>query len=211
MASAFAAPPLTLRSCKCDRSAPCLFSIELQTSPPLMMLSTSPTVAIRHAAPGDIASISRLHARVFGPGRFARSAYRVREGKGHLSRFCLVACLGDDIIASVRTTEITIGGKSGAVLLGPIAVDSMHRSLGLGSNLIAAAFEGARSASVKLVVLVGDHPYYGRFGFKPVPPGQIVFPGPVDPARILAYELEANALTGYRGLIAAEPASQISL
>lgn len=149
--------------------------------------------------------MSKLHARVFGPGRFARSAYRVREGKGHLSRFCLVACVGKIIIASIRTTEITIGGKPGALLLGPIAVDSEHRSLGLGSKLIAAAIDAARAGGARLIILVGDQPYYGRFGFAPVPMGQIVFPGPVNPQRILACEIEPDALGQYRGLIVAEP------
>jgi predicted N-acetyltransferase YhbS len=168
----------------------------------------SPSLTIRKALPEDIAEISKLHARVFGPGRFVRSAYRVREGKGHLSRFCLVACLGREIIASIRTTEIAVGGAKGAVLLGPVAVDADHRSLGLGSKLIIAALEATRAAGAKLVVLVGDQPYYGRFGFRPVPPGQIVFPGPVNPFRILACELETDALSGYRGLVAAEPASK---
>ncbi len=170
----------------------------------------SPSLTIRKALPEDIAGISKLHARVFGPGRFVRSAYRVREGKGHLSRFCLVACLGKEIIASIRTTEITVGGARGALLLGPVAVDSDQRSLGLGSKLITAALEAARTGGAKLIVLVGDQPYYGRFGFRPVPPGQIVFPGPVNPFRILARELEPGALSGYQGLVVAEPPSNVA-
>lgn len=167
----------------------------------------TPALIIRPALPADIPEISELHARVFGPGRFTRSAYRVREGKDHLSRFCLVACLGKAVIASIRTTEIAVGGKTGAVLLGPIAVDSEHRSLGLGKKLISAALEAARTGGAHLIILVGDHPYYGRFGFKPVPMGQITFPGPVDPRRILAYELTTDALIGYRGLVVAEPSA----
>ncbi len=165
----------------------------------------SPPLIIRPAVSDDIGEISKLHARVFGPGRFARSAYRVREGKGHLSRFCLVACLGNAVIASIRTTEVTVGGTAGAVLLGPVAVDGEHRSLGLGSKLIHAALDTAKAGGAKLMILVGDQPYYGRFGFKPVPFGQIVFPGPVNPQRILAYELNEGALAGYRGLVVAEP------
>ncbi len=165
----------------------------------------SPSLTIRPALPEDITEISKLHARVFGPGRFARSAYRVREGKGHLSRFCLVACLGKEVVASIRTTEITVGGKAGAVLLGPVAVDGDHRSHGLGSKLITAALDTAQAGEAQLVILVGDHPYYGRFGFKIVPMGQIVFPGPVTPQRILACELKAGALADFRGLVVAEP------
>ena len=74
---------------------------------------------------------------------------------------------------------------------------------GYGRALVAEALEAARKAKVRLIVLVGDEPYYGRFGFKPVPPGQIMLPGPVNPARLLAAELEAGALADYRGLIAA--------
>ncbi len=165
----------------------------------------SAPLLIRKALPGDIAAISKLHARVFGPGRFARSAYRVREGKGHVSRFCLVAWLGGELVGSLRMTEVTIGGTTGAVLLGPVAVDLEHRNLGLGKKLIGEALEAARAGGTALVVLVGDDPYYGRFGFKTVPPGQIVFPGPVNPARILVCEVKAGALAGYRGLVVAEP------
>lgn len=167
---------------------------------------SSPLV-IRKAAPKDVPEISRLHARVFGPGRFARSAYRVREGKGHLSRYCLVAHLGGQLIASLRMTEITIGGRPGAALLGPVAVDPDHRNIGLGTKLMNEAIEAARIGGTSLVVLVGDNPYYGRFGFKVVPAGQIIFPGPVNPARLLVRELKDGALAEFRGLIAAIPSN----
>ncbi len=167
----------------------------------------SPPLVIRKALPGDVSEISRLHARVFGPGRFARSAYRVREGKGHLSRFCLVAALGNELVASLRMTEITIGGRAGAALLGPVAVEPEHRGLGLGTKLMTEALAAARAGDTALVVLVGDAPYYGRFGFKAVAPGQIVFPGPVNPARILACELKDKAADAYRGIIAAIPSN----
>lgn len=167
----------------------------------------SPPLVIRTAVPQDVPEISRLHARVFGPGRFARSAYRVREGKGHLSRYCLVAHLGGELIASLRMTEITIGGRPGAALLGPVAVDPEHRGIGLGTKLMKEAIEAARAGGTSLIVLVGDDPYYGRFGFKVVPAGQIVFPGPVNPARLLARELKDGVLADYRGLIVAIPSN----
>lgn len=169
----------------------------------------SPPLVIRKALPQDIPEISRLHAHVFGPGRFARSAYRVREGKGHLSRYCLVAHLGGQLVASLRMTEITIGGRPGGALLGPVAVDPDHRGLGLGTKLMKEALAAARSGGTSIVVLVGDVPYYGRFGFNTVPPGQIAFPGPVNPARILACGFEDGAITNYRGVIAALPSNAV--
>jgi len=163
------------------------------------------TLPIQNRAlkPADLAEVSRLHAHVFGPGRFARTAYRVREGTAPVTRFCRGAFLGDRIVAALRMTEIKIGDTPGALLLGPLAVDSEFAGQGFGKALVAEALDDAKSAGQRAVVLVGDMPYYGRFGFKPVPPGQVAFPGPVDPARILAAELQDGALSGFRGMVSA--------
>ena len=150
----------------------------------------------------DTAAISALHARVFGPGRFTRTAYRVREGKGLTSRFCRAADLTGRLIATIRLSEVTIGGAGHAALLGPLAVDPEFHGEGYGRQLVGEAMEQMRAAGVRLVVLVGDEPYYGRFGFRPVPADQIVLPGPVNPARILAAELVPGVLADYRGTVA---------
>ncbi len=168
----------------------------------------STPIVTRPADPSDLATISNLHARVFGPGRYARSAYRVREGKGLMTRFCRVAEVEGEIVAALRMTDVMIGNASGAALLGPIAVDATHHGQGFGRVLIAEAIQSARVAGLKLVVLVGDEPYYGRLGFKLVSPGQIKFPGPVNPSRILAIELEPGALALFRGLIVAVQPTQ---
>lgn len=156
-------------------------------------------IITRAAGTNDIAAINALQARVFGPGRFARSAYRVREGKGLMSRFCRVADCSGRLIAALRLTEVCIGATAGAALLGPLAVDPDFRGAGYGRKLVAEALDEMRAAGIAIVVLVGDLPYYGQFGFKPVPPGSIILPGPVDPARILAAELQPGALHRYRG------------
>lgn len=161
-------------------------------------------VVTRPVTPEDIPLISALHDRVFGPGRFARTAYRVREQIGpasELSRFCLLAMADDRLIAALRMSEIVIGGKKGAALLGPLVVAPEYAGQGYGRALVKEAMEAMRAAGVKAVVLVGDEPYYGRFGFKPVTPGAITFPGPVNPARILAAELEDGALADFNGQI----------
>jgi predicted N-acetyltransferase YhbS len=87
-----------------------------------------------------------------------------------------------------------------------LAVDPEFAGKGHGRQLVGEALEQARADGIRLVVLVGDEPYYARFGFHPVPPGQIVLPGPVDPKRLLAAELAPGALQSYRGLIVAKRA-----
>jgi predicted N-acetyltransferase YhbS len=137
-----------------------------------------------------------------GPGRFARTAYRVREAAGgDFSPFCRVSELGERLIAAVRLTPVRIGGQAGALLLGPLAVAPDLANRGYGRALAAAALADARTAGIALVVLVGDEPYYARLGFRRIPRGQIVLPGPVDPDRLLAVELRDGALAEYRGAL----------
>lgn len=159
------------------------------------------TAITRPVKPADLPAISRLHALVFGPGRFTRTAYRVREGKGYQSRFCRVALLEGEMVAALRITEVLIGGTPGAALLGPLAVHPNYRGQGFGRQLVREALEEMRNAGLRLVVLVGDEPYYGPLGFVPVPLGEVTLPGPVNPGRILAAELEENALKGFQGLV----------
>jgi predicted N-acetyltransferase YhbS len=164
----------------------------------------SDRILIRTAERSDVPAIGALHARVFGPGRFARSAYRVREGRrdgNPLSDFCHVAVRGQRLVASVTLSEVKIGGVAGALLLGPIAVEPEFAGQGLGRQLIAEGVEDARSAGKSLVILVGDEPYYGRFGFRAVPSGQILLPGPVNPMRLLAFPLKEGAIEAARGLV----------
>ena len=159
---------------------------------------------LRPIVAADDTEISALHARVFGPGRFARTAYRVREGTLFASPFCRAIVDADGrIIAAIRYTAITIGGQPGALLLGPLAVDAAHANQGHGRRLMAAGADLARGAGQRLIVLVGNAPYYGRLGYETIPFGQITLPGPVDPARLLALELVPGAHAEFSGSIAA--------
>src|SRR5215203_2138779 len=107
-------------------------------------MTTLPLV-IRPELAGDADPIERLHERAFGPGRFARTAFRLREGAPHLLDLSFTALVG--------------------------------------------------------TLLVGDEPYYARFGFRRLPPGRLAMPGPVDPARFLALELAEGALTDANGAV----------
>jgi predicted N-acetyltransferase YhbS len=161
-------------------------------------------VTMRPVAPGDLAAIRDLHARAFGPGRFTRTAYRIREGTGEFSPFCRVCLIDGRLVAAVRFTQVTVGGRDGALLLGPLAVDPAFANQGHGRGLVAQALEDARGAGISLVVLVGDEPYYGKLGFRRIPLGRITLPGPVDPNRLLAAELVPGAQQGFSGAVAAE-------
>lgn len=167
------------------------------------MTTDVPAVITRTAVPGDLPAIAALQALAFSPGRFTRTAYRVREGAPPLSPYCRVALMDGRVIAAVRMTPVTIGGKPGAVMLGPLAVEPELAGRGYARRLVAEALEAARTGGEALVFLVGDMAYYGRLGFSPVPPGRIQMPGPVDPARMLGCELEAGALGTFRGMVAA--------
>jgi len=164
-----------------------------------------PSIIIRPAGPEDSAATAALHARAMGPGRFARTAHRVREGAAAFSPFCRVCFVDGRMAAAVRFTPVLVGGKAGALLLGPLAVEPTLANQGYGRGLVAKALEDARTGGISLVVLVGDEPYYGRLGFRRVPRGQILLPGPVDLDRLLAAELLPGALAGFLGLVSAAP------
>lgn len=149
---------------------------------------------------GDAEAIDRLHERTFGPGRYARSAYRIREGRAHALDLSFTARIGTLLVGSVRLTPICIGDTP-ALLLGPLTVEPPFRSHGIGRALIDRALANAKAKGHTLVVLVGDEPFYGKAGFKRIPKGQVKMPGPVDPARLLVAELAPGAFDGTSGLI----------
>jgi predicted N-acetyltransferase YhbS len=148
----------------------------------------------------DALPIERLHERTFGPGRFARTSYRIRERVPHRLDLSFTARIGTLLVGSVRQTPIRIG-ETPALLLGPVTIEPPFRGRGIGRALTARALEAARGKGHRLVVLVGDEPYYGRLGFKPIPKGRVSMPGPVDPARLLVCELASGAFDGVAGPI----------
>lgn len=147
---------------------------------------------------GDDATIARLNEDAFGPGRYVRAAYRLREGIVHEPDLSFVALKDGRMIGSVRLTRILIGTKP-ALLLGPLAVEPAQKGRGAGRMLVRAALDAARAAGHKIVMLVGDEPYYGPLGFRPLEPYQVVLPAPADPKRTLFAELKPGALDGLSG------------
>ncbi len=143
--------------------------------------------------------IEDINAEAFGPGRFARAAYKIREGGPHRRDLSFVGLVDGKVVASVRMTPIAAGGAT-ALLLGPLAVRPAYKNLGIGRKLVAIALDAARKDGWSLVILVGDAPYYAPLGFDiVVPRGQVTMPRPVEPARLLAAELAEGALEQFRG------------
>lgn len=148
----------------------------------------------------DAQIIERLHARTFGPGRYVLSAYRLRERVDHLLALSFTARIGTLLVGSVRQLPICVGDTK-ALLLGPLTVEPPFRSRGVGRALLDRAISDARKAGHRLIVLVGDEPYYARVGFKLIPPGTVTMPGPVDKKRLLVLELEEGAAEGLAGAV----------
>jgi predicted N-acetyltransferase YhbS len=146
----------------------------------------------------DDQAIEKLYERTFGPGRFARSAYRLREGVAHRRDLSFTARIGTLLVGSVRLTPVRVG-TAAALLLGPLTVEPPFREHGIGAALIEVSLAAARKSGAKIVLLVGDEPYYGRMGFKKVPRGRVKLPGPVDPERVLVAELVPSAFDGVEG------------
>jgi predicted N-acetyltransferase YhbS len=164
---------------------------------------SDPAVTILPETADDAAAIERLHERTFGPGRFVRTAYRVRECAPHLLALSLTARIGTLLVGSVRLSPIRIGDTP-ALLLGPLTIEPPFRGRGIGIKMLERALAEARKAGHRLVVLVGDEPYYARVGFKRIPKRLVTMPGPVDPDRLLIAELADGAFQGVAGPIRPE-------
>jgi predicted N-acetyltransferase YhbS len=161
-------------------------------------MQLSPFTAINER-PDDAAAIAELHEEAFGPGQYARTAYRLREGVPHDPSLSFVALTGTELVGSVRLTPILVGDRA-ALLLGPLAVKPSYAGRGAGKMLVRTSLEAARQAGHAVALLVGDEPYYGPLGFVRVKRGSVTLPGPVDPFRILAAELQPGTLADLRGL-----------
>ena len=155
-------------------------------------------LVLSQLAPVDLPALERLDARAFGPGRFARSAYRLREGTEPEFALSFTARVGTLLVGANRMTPVMCGGCA-ALLLGPLTVEPAFHKRGIGAALVERSLAAARAGGHKLVILVGDEPYYRRFGFIRVPAGRLGLPGPVDPQRLLACELKPGAFEGVSG------------
>ncbi len=159
-------------------------------------------VSLRDERAGDALARERLLDDSFGAARFEKTCERLREDRMAACSLALVAQDGEALVGTLRCWHVEAGGAP-ALLLGPLAVAESHRKLGLGAALMRMGLDRAQSLGHKAVILVGDEPYYSRFGFARAPAQSLDLPGWYDPARFLGLELEPGALAHARGMVVA--------
>lgn len=149
--------------------------------------------SVEHAA-----AVEALYDEVFGPGRFAKAAERLRENNTRIAEASFVAVDSEGVCGVVRLWPVDVEEGGRAAFLGPIAVTHRRRGNGVAFRLMERSIGVCREQGYPAVILVGDEAYYSRFGFRKAGAGRFTLPGPVDPNRILIRDLgpDADALKG---------------
>jgi predicted N-acetyltransferase YhbS len=158
--------------------------------------------AIRAERTSDVAAREALLDACFGDNRHTRTCQRLRDGRAPAEGLALSAVRQGRLVGTVRLWHVSVGGLQ-ALMLGPLAVDDTCRGLGVGAALMDRALDIARHRGHAAVILLGDAPYYARFGFSGDKTGELSLPGPFERDRLLGLELRAGALDGAWGMIAA--------
>ena len=156
--------------------------------------------AIRSERASDVAAREALLDACFGDHRHARTCQRLRDGRTPAEGLGLSAVAGGKLVGTLRLWHVSAGGKP-ALMLGPLAVEESSRKLGVGAALMDHALASARQRGHGAVILLGDAPYYARFGFSSGKTGELSLPGPFERDRLLGLELREGALDGAWGMI----------
>ncbi|MDB5447290.1 MAG: acetyltransferase, family [Phenylobacterium sp.] len=165
-------------------------------------ISSRPALTLTHETPQDQPAIEALLDRAFGPGRFVKVSERVRELAAFAPELSFLAWADGELTGVVRQWRVLVGATP-VVFLGPLAVDLDQRSSGVGGQLVLRACEAAKAAGEAAVLLVGDAPYFARFGFDAGLARQVKMPGPVDQRRVLACALRDLGAGGLAGAVQA--------
>ena len=136
----------------------------------------------------------------FGENRHGRTCQRLRDGRAPATGLALSAMREGKLVGTVRLWHVSAGGRP-ALVLGPLAVDPACRELGIGAALMNQALAAARARGHEAVILLGDAPYYARFGFTAEKTAGLSLPGPFERDRLLALEFQAGCLDGAEGMI----------
>jgi predicted N-acetyltransferase YhbS len=160
----------------------------------------APPFAIREERASDIAAREALLDASFGANRGLRTCQRLREGRTPAQGLAFTAVRKGKLVGTIRLWHVD-AGVTAALVLGPLAVDPSCRKLGIGAALIRHALAAAKARGHAAVILLGDAPYYARFGFSTAKTANLSLPGPFERERLLGLELRDGALDGARGLI----------
>jgi predicted N-acetyltransferase YhbS len=158
--------------------------------------------AIREERASDVVAREALLDASFGEGRHARTCQRLRDGRAPAEGLAFTAVHEGRVVGTVRLWHVSAGGVP-ALVLGPLAVDTSCRSLGIGAALMIHALAAAKARGHGAVILRGDAAYYARFGFSAEKTGELALPGPFERDRLLAMELRDGALDEAWGMIVA--------
>ena len=173
---------------------------------PVALTSNAAPFAIRSEQASDVVAREALLDACFGANRRQRTCQRLRDGRAPAEGLALSAAAQSRLVGTVRLWHVSAGGTR-ALMLGPLAVDETCRKLGVGAALITCALAAAKARGHRAVILLGDAPYYARFGFSAAKTGELLLPGPFERDRLLGLELSDSALDGAWGMIVPTGAS----
>jgi predicted N-acetyltransferase YhbS len=160
-------------------------------------------IALRQERSSDVKAREALLDEAFGDTRTRKTSQRLREGRLPAEGLSLIAVEGKRVVGTARLWHVACASGQTALMLGPVAVAADCRSRGIGAALVRRALRDARWLGHGAIVLVGDPPYYSRFGFSSKKTQSVHLPGPFERERLLAIELKAGAFEGAQGLISA--------
>jgi len=168
---------------------------------PVALTPKAAPFAIRAERASDVVAREALLDACFGANRHMRTCQRLRDGRAPAEGLAFSAVRGGRLVGTVRLWHVSAGGIP-ALVLGPLAVEASSRKLGVGAALMDHALAAAKARGHRAVLLLGDAPYYARFGFSAQKTGELSLPGPFERDRLLALELATGALDGAWGMIA---------
>jgi predicted N-acetyltransferase YhbS len=166
------------------------------------LLPDAAPFAIRAERASDVAAREALLDACFGDNRHTRTCQRLRDGRAPAEGLALSAVRQGRLVGTVRSWHVSVGGVP-ALMLGPLAVEASSRRFGVGAALMERAIAAAKARGHRAIILLGDAPYYARFGFSAAKTGQLTLPGAFERDRLLGLELAEGGLDGAWGMIAA--------
>src|SRR6516164_593955 len=173
---------------------------------PVALTSKAAPFAIRAERTSDVIAREALLDACFGENRHTRTSQRLRDGRVPAEGLAFSAVVRGRLVGTLRLWHVSAGGVP-ALVLGPLAVDSAYRKLGVGAALMVHAIAAATARGHRAVLLLGDAPYYSRFGFSAEKAKELALPGAFERERLLALELVPGALDGAWGMIVPTGAS----